>query len=262
LLERNELDAAEQHLAASAALGEHAGLPQHPYRSRVAQARLLQARGQADSDDLLELLAEAERRFTSDFSPPIHPVPATIARAHLARGELGPAAAWARTQDPADEPSYLHEYEQLTLLRVLLAQGEAKAAGQLAGRLLAAAEAGGREGAAIEALVLRAMAERARSAHDESIASLDQALRRAEPEGHVRAFLEGGPALTELLRAAEARGTAQEQARRMLAASPATQGRTTPPNQGGLVEPLSARELDVLRLLRSDLSGPDIANEL
>ena len=68
LLERNELADADEHLQVSADLGEDAGLPQHPYRSRVATARLRHAHG--DIDGALELLDEAEPLYNTDFSPP------------------------------------------------------------------------------------------------------------------------------------------------------------------------------------------------
>ena len=90
LIERNDLDAAARHLEASTELGEHAGLPQHAYRWRVATARLRRARG--DLDGALELLDEAAPLYDTDFSPPVRPVAALRARVQLARGDLDAAA--------------------------------------------------------------------------------------------------------------------------------------------------------------------------
>ena len=72
--ERNDLETASQHLLVSRELGEENGLPQNPYRSRVAAARIRQAEG--DLDGALELLDEAERLYAGDFSPDVRPVAA------------------------------------------------------------------------------------------------------------------------------------------------------------------------------------------
>jgi LuxR family maltose regulon positive regulatory protein len=66
--------------------------------------------------------------------------------------------------------------------------------------------------------------------------------------------------MVHLLTEAAKRGTAPDYARRLLAAL-GVAGERTPPRQG-LVEPLSERELEVLRLLGTHLNGPDIAREL
>src|SRR6185503_16765440 len=75
-----------------------------------------------------------------------------------------------------------------------------------------------------------------------------------------RIFLDEGPAMSALLRAAAQQGTAPGYVRRLLAA--AGGGPVDPPQQQGLVDPLSARELEVLRLLGTHLDGPAIARRL
>ena len=91
------------------------------------------------------------------------------------------------------------------------------------------------------------------------MAVLADALTRAEPEGFVRVVIDAGPGMTALLKAAIRDGRGAEQAAALLGA-----GRASPGASAGhvLVDELSSRELDVLRLLRSDLSGPEIAAEL
>ena len=127
--------------------------------------------------------------------------------------------------------------------------------------LLAASEAGERTGSTIEILVVLALAHQARGDRSAAQAALQRALVLAEPQGYVRIFAEELPALKPLLRAAPGKGPAGEHARWVLAAGTPTPT-PTPARRQGLVDALSARELDVLRLLRSDLSGPEIAREL
>ena len=94
--ERDDLAAAARHLLACQELGEHNGLPQHPYRWRVALARVEEAQGNLAG--ALDLLDEAERRYVSDFFPNVRPVPALKARVWIAQGRLGDALGWAREQ--------------------------------------------------------------------------------------------------------------------------------------------------------------------
>ena len=65
--ERGDLPASTRNLLRSQELGEHAGLPQNPYRWRVAMARVREAEG--DLDGALDLLNEAERLYVSDLFP-------------------------------------------------------------------------------------------------------------------------------------------------------------------------------------------------
>jgi LuxR family maltose regulon positive regulatory protein len=271
--ERNDLEAAMQHLQTGKELGEYAGLPQNPYRWRVAMARIREAEG--DLDGALELLDEAERVYDGDFSPNVRPVPALRARLWVALGCMGEALGWVRERGLSveDDLSYLREFEHITLARVLLARHRAEPderslheVTRLLERLLQAAENGGRTGSIIEILVLQALAHQRQGDIPAALASLQRALMLSEPEGYVRVFVDEGPPMAILLRAAaqvvrgEQRGSAASYIRRLLAAVE-NSGDNTPVRQG-LIEPLSERELDVLRLLGSDLDGPEIAREL
>ena len=267
--ERDDLPAATQHLLRSQELGEHTGLPQNPYRWRVAMARVREAEG--DLDGALDLLDEAERLYVGDFFPNVRPVPAMRARVWVAQGELGEALGWARERGLSveDDLSYLREFEHITLARVLLAQYAAERAERvsideatgLLERLLQAAEEGARTGSVIEILVLQALAHQTQGDIPAALASLQRALTLAEPEGYVRIFVDEGPPMASLLRAAAKHGIAPSYVRRLLAARQHDRGQRAPASQG-LIEPLSERELDVLRLLGTDLDGPDIAREL
>ena len=235
--ERNDLDAARQHLQKSTELGEHTGFPQHPYRWRVAMARIRAAEG--DLDGAIDLLDEAERRYVSDFYPNVRPIAALKARVWIAQGRVHDALGWAREQvlDVADDLSYLREFAHITLARVLLAQSRSDRADRpmreamgLLDRLLAAADAGERTGSVVEILVVQALALAAQGDVPRALAPLGRVLDLAEPEGYVRLFVGEGEAMQALLRHAVAGGVRTAYAHRLLssfetAASPSAPGR-------------------------------------
>ena len=262
--ERDDLPAATQHLLRSQELGEHLGLPQNRYRWRVAMARVRQAEG--DLPGALDLLNEADRLYTGDFFPNVRPVPALKARVWIAQGSLGEALGWAREQDLSadDDLSYLREFEHITLARMLLARHQdersLREATRLLERLLLAAEKGGRTGRVIEILVLQALARQRLGNIPAALACLERAVTLAEPEGYVRVFADEGPPMASLLKAAARHGTAGNYVHRLLAAAAGTEHDS--PTRQALTEPLSDRELGVLRLLGTDLDGPAIAREL
>jgi len=261
--ERGDVQAATQQLLRSQELGEYNGLPQNPYRWRVAMARIRQAEG--DLGGALDLLNEAERLYVGDFFPNVRPVPALKARVWIAQGRLGEALGWAREQGLStdDDLSYLREFEHITLARMLLARSRGEPVHQvtrLLERLLLAAEEGGRTGHVIEILVLQALALQAPGHIPAALTCLERALTLAEPEGYVRVFVDEGPPIASLLRAAEKQGTTRNYVRRLLAA--VSQTRQDSPVRQALIDPLSERELDVLRLLGTELDGPAIARKL
>jgi LuxR family maltose regulon positive regulatory protein len=253
--EHDDLPAAARCLVRSQELGEHLGLPQNPHRWRVAMARVREAQG--DLDDALDLLDDAERRYVSDFFPNVRPIPAMKARVWAAQGKSGEALNWARERGLSvdDDLSYLREFEHITLARVLLAQYAA----EREARFLDEAS-GARTGSVIEILVLQALASQTQGTSPAALASLQRALTLAEPEGYVRIFVDEGLQMASLLRAGAKHGIAPSYVRRLLAALNKTED-STPAHQG-LIEPLSERELEVIRLLGTDLDGPDIAREL
>ncbi|HET7476732.1 MAG TPA: LuxR C-terminal-related transcriptional regulator [Dermatophilaceae bacterium] len=282
---RNDLAAVAEYLRRSDELGEAASLAQNPYRWRVGMARLRAAEG--DLSTALELLDEAERVYVGDYSPNVQPVHATRARVLAARGDIAEARAWASQHQVTadDELSYLREYEHITLARILLAEhaatGTSEAlydAARLLDRLVAAAQDGERMGSLIELEVLRAVAHHAGGAWDQSLEELGHAVELAQTDGWVRIFVDAAPALTDLLRELAPSQPQFGYLRELLAAVTAAGSTGTeaadeigpgtapvPTGSGlvvGLVDPLSDRELEVLRLLGSDLDGPAIALKL
>jgi LuxR family maltose regulon positive regulatory protein len=125
-----------------------------------------------------------------------------------------------------------------------------------------ATQTGKRWGRLIELLILEALLLDAQGKQDEALERLTRALTLAEPEGYVRIFVGEGEPMAALLRQAGSRGIALDYVGELLAAhEPDTIPRELPPTTP-LVEPLSKRELQVLRLLKTELSGPEIADEL
>ncbi|WP_432841305.1 LuxR C-terminal-related transcriptional regulator [Dactylosporangium sp. CA-092794] len=263
--ERDDLAAAAGHLRRSDELGEHTGMPQHPYRRRVALAGLRQAQG--DPDGALELLDEAQRVYVGDFAPDVRPIAALRARLLAAHGRTGEALRWARDRglSAGDDLSYAREFEHITLAAVLLsgpaADGHEAALGLLH-RLETAAEEGGRAGNLIEVLILRARALQARGDTAAALVPLERALSLAEPEGYVRVFVDGGPAVATLLSTVAKRRESAQYPRQLMNATGKTSRGRIPDAGQRLVDPLSERELGVLRLLASDLDGPGIARRL
>jgi LuxR family maltose regulon positive regulatory protein len=291
--EQGDLGTARQHLLRIGELDELSDV--YLYRWCLAQAQLKKAQG--DLDGALDQLDEAERHYLRGPIPDMRPVAALKTRVWVRQGRLTEAQGWTRERGLSvdDELSYLREFEHITLARVHIAQymydrvdSSINEAMGLLDRLLKVAEEGGRTGSVIEILVLQALAHEAQDDIPRALDPLARALTLAEPEGYVRIFVDEGPPMAELLTRMQVEdeslkpdegGRMKEYTHKLLAAfgkqkdvHPFDSAQDKPSSlrlRSGqalrpqpLVEPLSERELEVLRLLGTELNGPEIAREL
>ncbi len=268
LREEGDLDGAEHHLRLAAELGDRGSLIENRYRWYTASAGVLRARG--DLDGAVAMLDEAADHAIPGFFPEVRPIPAQRARLRIAQGRLADARDW--TSDRAltleDEPAHLGEFDQLTLARLVLAEHRGVAGAgadalealhRMLDALVAAARTGNRQESVVDATFLRALAHEAAGDRHAALDDLGHALALGVPAGYRRLFLDEGTPAERLLTAL---GSAD--ADTVLRARPTGSGvreQPTPTVTPGS-EPLSEREREVLRLLASDLSGPDIARHL
>ncbi|MBE0672619.1 MAG: AAA family ATPase [Anaerolineales bacterium] len=269
--ERGDDAAFAQSLQTAADLGQRTTLVDWPHRWNLAQARLKKSNGEFDS--ALQCLDNAQRGYVKNPIPIIQPIEAHKARVHLKQGRLDKAQAWVRERSLSvnDEASYLSEYEHLTLARVRLAENSFDGVHEMLERLLALAESQQRTGSVIEILLTQALVHQAQGSHSESLAVLERALTLTEPESYIRIYADEGEAMRLLISDFRSSIASHNHpllgyVNRILDFFPqqmedGVQSKITNP-QPKMIEPLTERELEILRLIAAGHSNAVIGQRL
>jgi LuxR family maltose regulon positive regulatory protein len=271
LYERNNLPGALEALTTGIMEVERYTLARPAIVGYILLARVKLALG--DPGEARELLKRAWAAIQKKRLKQITiPASAYRARILLALGDLATALEWAHEIEKtiSDPLNPALEYDHMSLARVWLKQERLAEARQLLERLLPLAEQAGRMGRVIELLALQVMVNLAQKEEAEALATLERALTLAEPEDYIRVFVDEGEAMRELVsafRAKKGNHPLRAYVEKLLAAfdaPPATStsaGNPQSVNQN-LVDPLTARELEVLRLIAEGLSNDAIAQKL
>jgi LuxR family maltose regulon positive regulatory protein len=259
--ERNELSKAAEYLEKGIELGQVGGDPHVLITGHVWLAWLRQTQGDAaGSQEAIRAALQLVQQHQVNRYWPVPLAACYQARLWIAQGNLVAASRWAQESglNPTDTPiPYLYEVEYMTLARLLIAQGNLEAAEPLLMRLYQGAAEAVRNGSLIEILILQALTLAGQKRNEEALSALGQALGLAEPEGFVRIFLDEGTPMAEMLRQVVTQDIHAAYALYLLSAL----GETAPAPQS-LIEPLSERELEVLRRVAAGYSNQEIAQEL
>ena len=261
--EWNELDTARRSAQQAFELGHRWGNPNTLAGVHLMRARLEQAEG--DSIGASEALHEAKElaRGQGVTLPTAHQVDAFHVRLLLAQDNLEAARRWSREKalNLDDEISYSQQIAYMTLARILVFENRAETALILLERILVQVEAIGQMGRALEVLILQSLALADLGDTPRALSVLGRALTLGQPEGYVRVFLDEGARMAKLLRHAGSHGVSPKYVAKLLSLFDREIG-ITPAMQQPLIEPLTERELDVLRLLADGLSNQAIADRL
>jgi LuxR family maltose regulon positive regulatory protein len=283
LREWNEIDEGVRSVIEGIERGQRGGNESLVASGYTTLARLKLAQGKVD--DALDLTIKVEQLARTCTIPLIASHAAAMqALLWMARGNIEVARHWMQEAKLSvnDELSYAREFEHVTLARVLLALGWYDTALPFLHRLLLAAEAGGRMRRVIEVLLLQAIGyTQVQNATTRAMAALFQALSLAQPEGYVRTFVDEGPPMLSLLSAFRtfpaqqspaSQHNVQQYVEKLLTIlrenhDPARNGLS--PGHKGLsmrdqppVEPLSEREVEILRFIAAGMSNLEIAQQI
>jgi len=253
----NDLDAAEQHVRQSLPLARRIENTDRFVACEVFLARLKLSRGDAAGAAAILVKAGQSAR-QHDFVLQVPEVAAAQVLTLLRQGNPASAARLAET----------HELP-ISQARVHLAEDNPSAALAALEPLRRQAEAKGWEDERLGIMVLQAVALQAHGEKDEAVRLLGSALELAEPGGFIRIFVDEGIPMAGLLSEAVAQGIMPDYTGRLLAAFRAEEHKGEdksyfPPARLAqpLVEPLSQRELEVLRLIAQGLSNREISERL
>jgi LuxR family maltose regulon positive regulatory protein len=261
--ERNQVERARDHYLRGIQLGTFLGHHASLVYTQLNSARLLLAEG--DLDGMARNLREAQELIQAGAPGWLRPsLLARQVQYLLAVGNLPEAESSLRQSGVTAGGQVTHATDeiQLAYVRTLLRRGkeaDLKEGIQLAEKILTLAESGQRNNTSMQALVLGALIHERLGDAKSASAWMGHALTLAEPEGYIRLFVDEGAAVAAILQ----RQAKTDYVRALLAAFPAAE-RTSPKSRptDGLIEPLSERELEVLRLLAHGLKYAEIAGQL
>jgi len=256
--EWGEWDKAEDHLMAAQEQSALAsGRLDWQHRLNLTAARLYLSQGKLEI--ALDFANRAVSHYRQSPIPPVRTAYAVRALIWIRQGNLDNASRWAyESRLHADDTlTYLNTFNYFIFARLLIAQGDFNQAETILNRLNQVAQDGRRTAHIIEALMLMALVYDAQQKEMQTMQTLNEALALAEPIGYLRLFLDEGTPMILLLERVSHEST---YAKRLLAAN---NTKTAPLlNAQPLIDSLSERELEVLRLLTTELTGPEIARQL
>jgi LuxR family transcriptional regulator, maltose regulon positive regulatory protein len=247
--EWNELEAAQQHGQQALHLARQIANTDRAVATELFLARLKLAQGDAPGAAALVAAAEQVARQHS-FVRLMPEIAAMQVLVHLRQGNL--AAAQAVNSD--DLP--------LSRARIALAQGDPGAALATLAGYRQQIEARRSADEQLRKIILQALAHQAQGEGERASQWLGEALALAEPGCFVRAFVDEGAPMAQLLAQATARGKMTDYTARLLAALAAAEQQSAAAPAQSLIEPLSERELEVLQLIAQGLSNREIGEQL
>jgi LuxR family maltose regulon positive regulatory protein len=257
--EWNELETALHDVQTGLECGQLAGVMDVLLPGYHALARIQKAQGNMDA--ALAALDEADAVAENMGLAQVKDwICALRAQVWLARGDTDAALDWANHFAGQIEDA-VYPSVPIALAKVWLSQRETDKALPLLDHALQSAQTVGRLGNAIHILAVQAVVYHARGEPELAFAKLGQALELAEPEGYVRVFADEGAPMARLLRRMLTRSSASEYVRRLLEAL-GESVKIEPSIASKLIDPLSQRELEVLRLIVEGATNKEIADEL
>jgi LuxR family maltose regulon positive regulatory protein len=264
--EANELTQARQHLQTGLDLGRLSATTAVILYALEAMARLACAAGEIKRalttiQEAKDLAYHHARHLWYDA------VVAVAADLQLRAGNHAFVEQWAENANLplAESPDPVRKIEYRVLARFLLAQNRLEEVQALLAGMERSARQDDRRRDLITIHILQALGRRQQGKRADALTNLEHALRLAAPEGYVRAFLDEAAEVAELL--PDVRPVAPSFVDGLLTAFGVGEkglAETAVPaaHLTQLVDPLTERELEVLRLMAADLFAPDIAEEL
>ena len=265
LREQNELQASEECYVHAMELVKNEAwntsrvmIKQMLARAKLANGEIEQAKA------MLHEIANTE--FIGQHLPIFSTIENCTARINLALGNAREVEKWLK-QNPLQlggDPDPVLEEHCVILVRILLAQQQFDDAIKWLAKLLPAAEKANRIAVVIELLVLQSLARQAQGNSQLALATLERAVKLAEPEGFMRIFLDEGKSMATLLKRLADKGVEKDYAGKLLDRfdEHIDTKLQTAISRAGISEPLSRKENNTLQLLAAGLTNKEIAEQL